>query len=282
MGIVDIEKGDFMKKNINGCELHYEIMGKGIPTICLHGSFVDKNLMKGCLETSFEGTPNFERIYVDLVGMDESPSNTKVKGSDELLQLLVEFIKEIVRESPFILIGESFGGYLSLALIKYFKTQILGMFLICPCVIGNKEKRVLPEKINLPAHPIDISASEKEAYDAFINMAVVINENTWKRYYEEVWTGIKKADGNFLSTFEENYVLTEEDEFTKIHFQNPAVFLMGRQDHMVGFEDTLSLRKNFSQGTFAILNGVGHNLQIEQPELFDCFLTNFLECFNED
>lgn len=113
-------------------------------------------------------------------------------------------------------------------------------------------------------------------------MAVVINENTWKRYYEEVWTGIKKADGNFLSTFEENYVLTEEDEFTKIHFQNPAVFLMGRQDHMVGFEDTLSLRKNFSQGTFAILNGVGHNLQIEQPELFDCFLTNFLECFNED
>lgn len=42
MGIVDIEKGAFMKKNINGCELHYEIIGKGIPTICLHGFFVDK------------------------------------------------------------------------------------------------------------------------------------------------------------------------------------------------------------------------------------------------
>lgn len=268
-----------MRKIINGCELSYEIIGKGIPTLCIHGFFVDRTLMKGCLENSFRAIPNFKRIYIDLVGMGETPSNAKIKGSDQLLSLIIDFIQDTIGKTPFILIGESFGGYLSLALIKYFKNQILGMFLICPCVVGDKTNRILPEKINVPIHEMIISNDELEAYNSFLDMAVVINGKTWKRYFNEIWLGVKKANENFLNVFAENYILSAEEEFTKINFQNPTVFLLGRQDHVVGFEDALLLRKNFPQGTFAVLNEAGHNLQIEQPELFDSFLVSFLKVF---
>lgn len=269
-----------MVVSVNSVPIHYEICGEGIPIICLHGYFVDSALMKGCLEPISLDNNNFQRIYVDLVGMGNTPASRKVDSTDALLSILISFIEQVIGEKSFLLFGESYGGYLSLALLQHFKLQAAGIFCLCPCVIADKEKRILPKRKIIENQSFDVSKEEQPLFEGFLEMAVIANEETWERYKKEIMSGIAKADAEYLTaTLSSSYQLSDEASLKTTEFEKPAVFLLGKQDDMVGYVDTLKLQENFPRGTFAVIDGAGHNLQIEKPEIFSVFMREFLKNF---
>lgn len=266
--------------NINHVNLYYEEYGYGIPVICIHGFFADSHLMKGCLEPAFKYFNGFKRIYIDLVGMGNSPVDNTIKNSDDMLTLLSLFVTKVIGNNPFIIFGESYGGYLSLGLNKLFYQQVLGLFLICPVTVASHEKRTVPQKSLLIEQSFEVDASEQKAYKAFLNMAVNASKNAWKAYKKDIYVGVEKADKAYLKALSNNgYTLSTEAELRTTTFTTPSVVLLGKQDHVVGYKDAMCLEPNFPRGTFAILDRAGHNLQIEQPELFAIFVKNFLEQF---
>lgn len=93
-------------------KLHYEIIGDGKPIIILHGLGCNLNLMKCCMEPIFNTQSNYKRIYIDLPGMGQSTAPTEYATSDHILEILVSFIENIEVKN-FLLIGESYGGYLA-------------------------------------------------------------------------------------------------------------------------------------------------------------------------
>jgi hypothetical protein len=52
---------------------------------------------------------------------------------------------------------------------------------------------------------------------------------------------------------------------------------MGKQDSIVGYSDFGDFLKNYPRASFVVLDNAGHNLQIEQPELFYCLTKEWLE-----
>ena len=50
-------------------------------------------------------------------------------------------------------------------------------------------------------------------------------------------------------------------------YDRPVAFILGRQDSVVGYADALSLANSYPHATFAVLDGAGHNVHHEQPEL---------------
>ena len=64
-------------------------------------------------------------------------------------------------------------------------------------------------------------------------------------------------------------------------FNNPTLILLGRQDSSVGYKDAWSILDNYPRGTFAVLDKAGHNLQIEQKNLFNSLVNEWLERVNE-
>ena len=62
-----------------------------------------------------------------------------------------------------------------------------------------------------------------------------------------------------------------------IRFDKPTLFLCGRQDNCVGYKDLEKLLDDYRRASFAILDGAGHNLQIEQNSLFQEIVRNWLE-----
>ncbi|WP_286167138.1 alpha/beta hydrolase [Clostridium sp. D33t1_170424_F3] len=52
--------------------------------------------------------------------------------------------------------------------------------------------------------------------------------------------------------------------------------MTGRQDGCVGYRDLWRLLEDYPRATFAVLDMAGHNLQIEQPELFHSLVENWL------
>ncbi|WP_353616195.1 hypothetical protein [Bacillus sp. AFS053548] len=137
------------------------------------------------------------------------------------------------------------------------------------------------EKRSLPRHTIIVEdktflnqLNELEKTD-FRSNNVILDEKTWVRYKEEIVSGCSIADQEFLSKIRNNYGFSFEID--KIKFNKPSLFLLGLQDSVVGFKDAFTILENFPRASFAILDKAGHNLQIEQENLFNSLINEWLD-----
>ena len=73
---------------VNDIVFEYEIIGKGIPVVMIHGFSVDRETMKGCMEPIFVDLKGWKRIYFDLPGMGKTKGTPLVKNSDHILDVL--------------------------------------------------------------------------------------------------------------------------------------------------------------------------------------------------
>jgi pimeloyl-ACP methyl ester carboxylesterase len=53
--------------------------------------------------------------------------------------------------------------------------------------------------------------------------------------------------------------------------------LMGCQNSSTGYRDHWRLIENYPHASFMVLDKVGHNLEIEQPELFTALVKEWFE-----
>ena len=60
-------------------------------------------------------------------------------------------------------------------------------------------------------------------------------------------------------------------------YERPALFLTGRQDDLTGYEDVYALLPHYPYASFTALDTAGHNLQIEQPMLFNALVAEWLQ-----
>lgn len=133
-----------MQIEINGSLVEYEEHGKGMPVLVLHGHGVDRRLMTGCCEPVFEKTSGYRRIYPDLPGMGKSVAAQALQSADDMLDVVQAFARRVV-DGPYLLVGESHGGYLALGLLQRGEANVAGVFLLCPAVIADHRKRTLPK-----------------------------------------------------------------------------------------------------------------------------------------
>lgn len=258
-----------MNIEINGCSIHYEIIGTGRPVVCLHGFPEDHEVMLHCTEPIFSALEGYQRIYLDLPGMGKSTSSEKIQTADDMLSTIQAFIYQVIKDEPYLLVGQSYGGYLSLGLMMIEQEKIDGLFLLCPCVKADRQKRTLPKRELRERTHFFIDETETAAFSDFIEMAVIANERTWISYKKAILPGLLRADEAFVTNYQTNgYELSFETAFKTIQFDKPVTFLTGRQDDCVGYQDVFELVSTFSHATFLVVNNAGHNLQIEQPVLF--------------
>lgn len=120
---------------IEHTKIHYQVYGDGKPVVLLHGMGCDLRLMKGCLEPIFQKLPYYKRIYIDLPGMGKSDASLEFSCADGILHLLVSMINRLNLEH-FLLIGESYGGYLARGILASpLASRVDGLLCICPVVI---------------------------------------------------------------------------------------------------------------------------------------------------
>lgn len=249
-----------------GVQVFYEDIGTGLPVVMLHGFSLDHQMMKGCMEPVFTNLHGFRRLYVDLPGMGLTTLYHHIANSDEMLEVILDFIDQVLPEKPFLIAGESYGGYLARGVIEKRRSQVKGALFLCPMVVPEKEKRDLPPRTLLmeDKHLWDkLTLQEQEDFTA---MAVVANEYTWSRYKNEILAGCELADYPFLEKIKTAYGFSFE--LDTVCFPYPSLFVVGRQDSSVGFKDAWHLIDNYPRSSFVVLDCAGHNLQIEQPHLF--------------
>lgn len=271
-----------MKCQLERCTVHYETRGEGKPIILLHGGGPDRRSMIGCMEPILKKRKGWQRIYPDLPGMGRTPAEEWITNSDQMLEIVSGFINAVVPNQYFLLAGDSYGGYLARGIIQRMAGKIDGLLLICPVITANRAKRVLPRHVALVkkgSWSSDLYPKETKMFESF---AVVQTPRIFERTRKEILSGLKIADMKFLDRIESHgYTFTFDVDAPSVIFGKPTLILVGRQDSMVGYQDSWKILENYPRATLAVLDRAGHNLQIEQERVFSTLVVEWLDRVEE-
>ncbi|MCL2703052.1 MAG: alpha/beta hydrolase [Defluviitaleaceae bacterium] len=265
---------------IRDIPVHYVEYGEGRPVICVHGWPVDHRLMSGCLEPVFNQMKGYRRIYLDLPGMGQTPAAPWIHNSDNMLEVLIEFINTVIGGGSFLLAGESYGGRLALGLIHKMGSRIDGVLFICAAtdsdaIIDHPDN--LPKKRVLWQSERMASLKGHQSYNGFMDMAVISSPEIFDKFVNDIQPGLDAADWEFVSNrCSGDYGPELEEAVRSVTFDKPSCILTGRQDHVVGYKKAYELFERFPRAAYAVLDCAGHNLQIESEPLFQQFVRDWI------
>jgi pimeloyl-ACP methyl ester carboxylesterase len=271
-----------MECKIKNISVNYKIIGQGKPIIMIHGYYPDHRLMTGCMEPIFSKTSGYKRIYIDLPGMGQTKAGKWITNSDIMLDIVIEFIETIIPNTNFLLAGQSYGGYLARGIVYRMGSKVDGLLLLCPCIVADSKNRNTPSHIVLKSDDDLLSQIDQVDASEFNEMQVVQTKRIWERYRDEILSGVKIADDKFLSTLQEHgYEFSFAVDNRGKKFIKPTLMILGRQDPTVGYKDAWDILDNYPRATFAVLDSAGHNLQIEQEDVFNCLVNEWLTRIEE-
>lgn len=267
-----------MEHTVRDVSIYYEIHGSGIPILMIHGWGPDHRMMKGCMEPIFQSidTP-WQRIYFDLPGMGKTKGQPWITGSDQMLELLCEFIDGIIPNQHFVLVGKSYGGYLARGIIKARESLVDGLLLICPLAIHETQEANAPAFRVLEKDESLLNSLSDKDRQYFEEINVLQNKRVWERFKQDILPGLEIADYAFLeNSLGQHVPYTVNVDLVEKPYRQPTLMLMGRQDSAVGYRDHWQLVENYDRASFVILDKAGHNLEIEQEILFNEIVKEWL------
>ncbi|MBM4237376.1 MAG: alpha/beta hydrolase [Euryarchaeota archaeon] len=272
-----------MLLSLRDADIYCEVVGDGLPVLTLHGFSLDHRSMSGCLEPVFSERPGFRRIYFDLPGMGTSVLKHELKNSDHMADAVMEVLDSVVGHEDFLLAGGSYGGYLAREIARRVPERIAGILLICPVILPHPAARSLPDKRVMWIDEAALDGLTEEERSNFLQFAVVANSRIVGRYRSDILPAVKEGDQEFLGRlWATGYSFSHDVDTLSRPIDAPALFLLGRQDHVVGYRDAMKAMENYPRCTLAVLDRAGHNLELEQEELFNCLVNEWLDRVQED
>jgi pimeloyl-ACP methyl ester carboxylesterase len=270
-----------MRATVGNVPVHYVEQGSGVPVLALHGAGVDHREIMAGLEPLFAGRRGYRRIYPDLPGMGRTPAPEVVDSNDAVLDLLLGLVDAVIGEERFLVVGQSYGGYLARAIANRRPRQAAGLALVCSVESGaQRDER--PEHVILhTADGLDLDAElEPEARAEFRDYLVVHTPATLQRFRETVVPGAALVDRAGLERIFTRWRLHTAPEQGS-PYPNPTLILAGRQDATVGYAGFPGLLEHYPRATFAVLDRAGHGLLHEQVGLATALLAEWLDRVEE-
>ena len=267
---------------VNGVRVHYVAHGPARPEVAtvvlVHGFPVDHRLMVGAFEPVFAERPGWRRLYIDLPGMGRTEA-PDVASTDDVFQVLRGTVEALVPAGPYVVVGQSYGGYLARGLVAADPERVAGLAAVVTVVAPRHELRQLPERQVLVRDPGLAERVGAEALEAE-EILVVQTEETWAATRRQVDPGLAAADPAATMRIEASYQGTFAVE--PVPFGGPVLVVVGRQDSVTGYRDAWELVEHYPRATFAVLDRAGHALNIEQRGLFEALVNEWLDRVEEE
>lgn len=266
--------------------LHSQEIGEGVPVLIIHGWKMDGRYEQLDLEPVFTKISGFRRIYVDLPGHGETPANS-INNSDDMFAHLIQFVDARLGKSRFLLVGTSYGSYIARALAQRYSKQVDGLMLRVPMVEPDFSLRHLDGLQQLIVDDklwSTISRQDKKLIgDVHIQTPDYINALKQK-CVDVVVQAYRTANHKLLDSIikePRRYGLSHTPEKNTDQFLAPTLVMCGRQDEVVGYKDALRLLEFYPRSTYAILDRGSHAFPVDQIELFQTLVRDWLFRVNE-
>jgi pimeloyl-ACP methyl ester carboxylesterase len=252
-----------MECRIGNVAMYFEEHGKGTPVLVLHGAGVDHREAEACFEPALGSYGGLRRIYPDLPGMGRTAAPAALRSGDDVLDLLLGFADEVAGAEPAMLVGHSAGAYFCYGFAARRPDRIAGLALVCP---------MLPGVRDVPEHRPVVAATEL-GDEEFRSYFVVQTPAMLERYDRFVAPAVALADTAAMARIGERWTLTAPEGPA---YAGPMLVVAGQQDSTVGYAAAAELLDHHPRATLAVLDGAGHALPHEAPELLAALLRDWL------
>ena len=261
-----------MKIKVRDVTVEYEDIGSGTPLLVLHSWFANGRTEMPEYEPLFERRRGWRRIYPDVAAAATPPLPAWMRGPDQVVDLLLEFMDTIAPGEPFAITGSSWGAYLAAAIVQRRVTQVVGVLFSVPALeYPASVREVLARQVirHDPAFDAALQPDEEWLRDYFVvqDLAALELSRNWP-FPPPYSADVLAFWGDKAFSFDPT-VMPET-------CRAPALFLAGRQDQIVGYRKVMSMLDHFPRATLAVLDRAGHLLEAEQPTLRTALVNEWL------
>lgn len=278
---VSVRKKVEMECDLGDITVNYRLVGNGIPLLFLHGGVGDPQPWLQAIEPLFERREGWQRIYLDLPGHGQTQAPDWLTTEDQVLDILLRCIDRIIQSKRFVVAGFSWGGYLAQGIIFKRFSDIDGALLIAPGTHRKDEPN--PERMILVKDEALVSSLDDLPKEIASGALVVQNRRTIDRLQtlSQSFHSMMQDDPKFAARFKRGFSF-DIDKLPK-PYDKPTLFLLGRQDHIVGYRNAWQILENFPRATFAVLDQAGHGIAlIEQIQVSQSLINDWLDRVEED
>lgn len=244
-------------------DVRYVEHGAGRPVLVLHGAGVDHREAEACFEPALSGTAGLRRIYPDLPGAGLTAAPADMRSAGDVLDALLRFADQVAGGAGYLLVGHSAGAYLARAMASTNPHRVDGLALVCP---------LLPTVRDVPDHQV-VAGPGNLGDDGFRSYFVVQTEEMLQRYERYVAPAAALVDQAAMARIGERWELPAPDGPA---YAGPTLVVAGRLDSTVGHAAALDLLEEHPRASVAVLDGAGHALPHEQPEVLRALVAEWL------
>jgi pimeloyl-ACP methyl ester carboxylesterase len=260
------------------CDLYYEVIGEGFPIIHLHGYELNHLSLKNPMEEIYHNLKNLKRIYLDLPGMGKSKLNNKNINAENMITIIKDFIQHIIPDQKYALVGLSYGAYLARYLINEINDNSISALLFCPVIKPEINQRKLPAFRVAHKDKSFTDKLEKDKYAEIKDWLVIQNQRVYDYLQKDIFVSFEEGQKDFLEHYQKNsYAFKKDIDKVKKTVDKHCVFICGKEDVIVGYEDCLALSSNYSNADFHLISGAGHFLNREQEAKFNRLAKGWLK-----
>jgi pimeloyl-ACP methyl ester carboxylesterase len=261
-----------------------EIIGEGTPIVFLH--YWSGNLLseKNLWEPLFSDRPGWQRIYFDLPGHGHTPGPADIVDLDGMLAAIWTHIDELTAGQPFALSGTSLSGYLARGILHQHPERILGLSGIVPVAKVSFDQRERPESTTIITEDAGLKVLSDARLIDYADAFAAVTEKNMKHVLDLEKLEIP-ADFDFLNAIRsdpQRFKLSWSVDDLAAPFEGPSLFIMGRQDSVVGYRDHWQFIENFPRASFVVLDRTGHSAFIEQEALVHQLAAEWLDRVREE
>lgn len=251
--------------------LKYDEMGEGLPVVLLHGFPLCRQMWSPQLSALADA--GYRVICPDLPGFGESPRLNRPASMSGYADAVIGLLDELGIDKA-VFGGMSMGGYVLLDLVERYRLRMLGaMFLVTRAAAddaaGKQKRTMMAEQVK--------GGNVLTVPEAFV--PVLFAEETARKNPQLIakvrhWVESAPASGlidGLLAMRERG------DAVDKLPgFDLPALVVGAEQDLAVPPQHSRVLAAGLPDAMLKIIPGAGHMANLEQPELFNEALLDFL------
>ena len=257
---------------IKNFRLAYVQAGSGLPILFIHGYPLSSALWEPQLSGLVDAA---HLLAVDLRGHGASQALPGPYQMDELADDCVAFMDAINVTRPFVACGLSMGGYVTMALFRKHASRLAGLVLAATRGGADSEEgKANRDKATALARQHGVSA----VVDTILPK--MLSPKTYTRSPELVEGVRKMMEGTSLEGVLGDLMGLRERPDSMTTLQQvflPTLIMHGTDDQLIPLSEAEAMASAVRGSELEIIPDAGHLLNLEQPELFNGVMRNFLQ-----
>ena len=260
-----------MVVNLNGVNFAYDDQGQGSPVLLIHGFPLSRKLW---LSQTDYLSQFFRIISIDLRGHGETQSVPGPYSMDMLAEDCHALMNHLHITQPVVLCGLSMGGYIALAFYRKFPSQVAGLILAATRANADspetRENR--DQAIRLANQQGSMAIAESMLPKMFASNTHDANPSLITNVRDIMaHTSVAGITGALHG------MKNRPDSYSMLQsIQVPTLIIHGAADQLIPLSVAQGMSAAIPGAILCIIPRTGHLLNLEQPELFNQAVRNFL------